>query len=132
MNIRRLYTMMTVFVLSAALSPPSYAAGTESVDDFSAYFRMIWGLCIVLGIILILFTILKKRFNVFQARSGNAIHVLEIKPIMPKKSLCLVEVKGKEYLLGIGNENITCLAHLTPEKPESFSDVLEQTRTEAP
>lgn len=131
MKTRQIHNMLVSFILAVTSFPASaFAAPPEPSDDFSVYFRMIWGLCIVLGIILILFTLLKKRFNVFQSRSGDAINVLEIKPIMPKKSLCLVEVRGEEYLLGIGSEEITCLAQLSKGNTETFREVLEQSAKE--
>ncbi len=47
---------------------------------------------------------------------------------MPKKAICLVEVRGKEYLLGIGNEDITFLASLDQDTPTSFSKALHDSK----
>ncbi len=97
-------------------------------DEFSAIVRVIWALLIVLAIILILYAFLKKRFSLVNPKSTKSIRVLEIQPLMPKKSLCLVEVKGKEYLLGIGTEDITLLASLNQDGPASFRKALDESQ----
>lgn len=90
--------------------------------------RMIWGLLIVLGIILALYGLLKKRFSLLSASPSQEIKVLEIKPLMGKKAICLIEVKGQEYLLGLGGERVTHLATLPRQSDTSFADTLAKTR----
>lgn len=87
-----------------------------------------WGLLIVLAIMLALYALFKKRFSIMNPRSGKVIRVLEIQPLMPRKSLCLVEVKGKEYLLGVGSDNITLLAALDSNQPGSFPEILNDSQ----
>lgn len=126
------YFLLIVLCLTAtvAIGAESGAIASEAVDELTPYFRMLWGLCIVLGIMLVLYGLFKKRFNILAGRSGDIIQIKEIKPVMPKKSLCLVEVRGKEYLLGIGNESITLLADIDDTK-NSFQDILEQSENVA-
>ncbi len=76
----------------------------------AAGLRMFWGLLLVLGILLLIYGFAKKRLSPIYTNEKSKIKVLEIRHLMPKKSLCLVEVSGKEYLLGLGNDNITLLA----------------------
>lgn len=126
------------FLFFLILLPESYAlAAASSVnDDLAASFRVMWGLLIVLAIILVLYALFRKRFSILnQRRPGKAIHVLEIQPLMPRKSLCLVEVKGKEYLLGVGNESISLLAALDDDpqnakinEERSFNEVLNDSQ----
>ncbi len=94
----------------------------ESIDPslFSNWLRMLWGLFIVLGILLILYGIMRKRLSFAQSNAKSKIKIKEIRYIMPKKSLCLVEVGGQEFLLGLGSENITFLATLEDSKQNSF------------
>lgn len=94
--------------------------------ELAPYFRMLWGLFIVLGIMLVVYGIVRKRFSVLGGNSSDRIKILEIKPVMPKKALCLVKVKGKEYLIGIAGESITLLADTGPEQGTTFQEVLEQ------
>ncbi len=105
---------------------PATTLGTDTAD----YFRMIWGLLVVLGIILVLYGIVRKRFSLLATSSGGKIKILEVKPMMGKKALCLVDVKGQEYLLGISGETISHIATLTPPAKTSFAATLQA--TEAP
>ena len=43
---------------------------------------------------------------------------------MTKKSLCLVEVGGQEFLLGVGSENITLLSTIENSAKGSFNATL--------
>lgn len=75
----------------------------------SGLLRMLWALLIVIGIILIIFGLARKRFGIGRLQEGN-IKVLELRHIMPKTTLALVEVRGRVLLLGIGGGRITLLA----------------------
>lgn len=57
----------------------------ESNDLISSSFRVIWGLLIVLGIILLLYGLLRKRFSLLSSLPDKEINVIEIKPLMGKK-----------------------------------------------
>ena len=121
-------TSLHILLLSWALAliPAGITHAAESpADEISGYFRVMWGLCIVLAIILILYALLKRRFSIINPRGGRAIRVLEIQPLMPRKSLCLVEVKGREFLLGIGTDTITLLADLDNSPKASFQETLD-------
>lgn len=111
---------------SLILIPAGISQAAETpADEISGYFRVMWGLCIVLAIILILYALLKRRFSIINPRSGKSIRVLEIQPLMPRKSLYLVEVKGREYLLGVGADTITLLADLDDNPKTSFRETLD-------
>lgn len=113
---------------SLALIPVGVSHAAESpADEISDYFRVMWGLFIVVAIILILYALFKKRFSIINPRSSRSIRVLEIQPLMPRKSLCLVEVKGREFLLGVGNDTITLLASLDDSPKTSFQETLDTT-----
>jgi flagellar protein FliO/FliZ len=103
------------------------AAPAAATNDTANYFRVIWGLLVVLGIILVLYGLLKKRFSLLATSEHQEIKIVEIKPLMGKKALCLINVKGQEHLLGISGDNITHIAALTPQPPSSFADVLQAT-----
>lgn len=84
----------------------------ESTDPslFSNWLRMLWGLFIVLGVLLILYGLMRKRLSFAQSNSKSKIKIREIRHLMPKKSLCLVEVGEQEFLLGLGGDTITLLS----------------------
>jgi flagellar protein FliO/FliZ len=108
-------------------SPSDSCGATLAAGDAASYFRVIWGLLIVLGIILILYGILRKRFSLLATGTNQEIKIIEIKPLMGKKSLCLINVKGQEHLLGVSGDRITHIAALTPQPQSSFAEVLQAT-----
>jgi flagellar protein FliO/FliZ len=114
-------------VLSAALIlllPPSVMAA--ELDGTAAMLRLTWGLLVVLGIMLILYALARKRFSLLQPPSGSAIRIVELRHLMPKKSLCLVEVKGQQFLLGLSSDRISLIAEISGERNETFAAVLEK------
>lgn len=112
-----------VFGFSSAQS--ACAAATQPSLETSAYFRLIWGLLVVLGIMLVIYAGLKKRFSLFSVGSQAQIKVIEMKPLQPKKSLCIVEIHGKQYLLGLGGDQISLLTEISQPTTASFEQALQ-------
>jgi flagellar protein FliO/FliZ len=108
------------------LCTPQSAMAAAELGDTTAFFRLTWGLLVVLGIMLILYALVRKRFSLFPSPAKGSIRVLEIRHLMPKKSLCLVEVKGREYLLGISSDSISLIANLPANQENSFAAALEK------
>lgn len=107
------------------LFPVKTSAASSSLVELDSYFKVIWGLLVILAIILVLYWFLRKRFSLLASHPEHSIKVLEIKPLMGKKALCLITVKGNEYLLGISGDRIDRLATLPKGKPgSSFADTL--------
>ncbi|THB72601.1 MAG: hypothetical protein D6B25_16650 [Desulfobulbaceae bacterium] len=109
-------------------SIPLQAAGT-GIDDhsmLSSSLKMIWGLLIVLGIILIIYGIARKRLSFVQLSNKGLIRIVESKHLMQKKSLYLVEVRGQEFLLGSGGDRLELIAPIN-HVPETFDQILEST-----
>lgn len=83
----------------------------------SAFLQTIWALLIVIGIIMVIFALAKKRFGIGRVGEGK-INLLELRHIMPKTTLALVKVEGKLLLLGIGAGNISLLADVSDANPQ--------------
>jgi len=98
--------------------------------DMEGYFKVIWGLLVVLGIILALYGLLRKRFSLLANTPEKNIKILEIKPLMGKKALCLITVKGNEYLLSISGDQINHIATLPNKTDLSFAATLKSTETD--
>ncbi len=98
----------------------------EATDPnlLSAGIRMIWGLLVVLGIILILYRILRKKFSLNHGNADAKIKIIEIRHIMPKKAICLVAVGNQQFLLGLGSDTINLLSPITVKDEESFTETL--------
>ena len=113
--------------LSHVVTPSESFAGDIPDSDTASYFRVIWGLLVVLGIILVLYGIVRKRFSLLSSSPSQNIKILEIKPMIGKKALCLVDVKGQEYLLGISGDQISHIATLPPQPETTFAETLQST-----
>lgn len=122
-----LYILIFTAVVFTGIFAPSKAAAL-STDGIlvEGYFRVIWGMLVVLGIMLLLYAFVRKRFSLYTGSPGQRIKVLEMKPLMQKKSLCLIEVDGEEYLLGISTDRIDHIATISAKKNESFAETLQE------
>ncbi len=85
---------------------------------------MFWGLLVVLGILLIIYAIMRKRLSFIKHNDKSAIKIIEIRHLMPKKSLCIVEVGNQQYLLGLGNDIITMLSPVSTKTSGTFNETL--------
>lgn len=109
--------MKKLITLAGFLLWPAPCLAAETTPYGSAVLQMIWALLIVLGIILLLYALIRKRFAMGATGSGS-IKIREIRYLMPKKGLAIVEVRGREFLLGIGVNRIELLSPL-PERQEA-------------
>ncbi len=123
-SIRPFSLLFSAFIIEIVGSTTVYGATLEN-SDFDNYIKVIWGLLIVLGIILLLYALLKKRFSLLHSSTKKEINILEMKPLMGKKALCLVNVRGKDLLLGISDNNISHIASFTASTETKFADVLQ-------
>ena len=105
-------------------------AASLPIVEMDSYFKVIWGLLVVLGIILALYALLRKRFSLLGGHPEQHIKILEIKSFMGRKALCLISVKGNEYLLGIGGDRINHLATLPNKTDRSFAATLRATEAD--
>lgn len=101
-------------------------AATSIGVDTDMYFRLIWGMLVVIGVMLVIYAIVRKKFSILHNREEHKIKILEIRPLMPKKSLCLVEVGGNQYLLGLSGEGITHIANVNDSSSLTFSEHLAE------
>ena len=114
---------IAVFLFSTILAA-SLVHAAEQFDMVDSSFRMLWGLLIVLAIIFVIYAILRKRVTGFQHGDRGFIKIVEVKHIMPKKSLMLVEIRGQEFVVGAGNDTINTIVPL--HQSSSFSALLEK------
>jgi flagellar protein FliO/FliZ len=123
---RKILSVLTgilTLVLATLITPTSSFAAGNTLGLTESFYKMIWGLLIVLGLILILYGITRKRFSVLGKNSKKEISIVEIKPLLGKKALCLVEVRGEEFLLGVSGDSISHIATLK-KKDTRFQDTL--------
>ena len=119
--------LLISLVLLAASSQPAFAAADE-FDPVSSGIRMLIGLLVVLAIILGLYYLLRSRVSAFHQQGKGIIKIVEIRHVLPKKTLMLVEVRGREFLVGAGSDTISTIVPIHPGK--SFASMLEQSEEE--
>lgn len=112
--------MQTAWICLFLFFPATALAG-ENPSLGTAALQTVWALLIVVGLILACYALARKRL-VQGKFGGNAIRVVEMRPLFPKATLALVEVRGREYLLGINAGNIQLLAELPSGKTGNESD----------
>jgi len=118
----RLLLPLIIFSLSAT---NALAGGTEPLFSLAATLRLVWGLLIVLGALLAVYALAKKKLSFLNAGGGKgAITIIEMRHLMPRKSLCLIKVRGQEYLLGLGNDQINLIAVIDPPNTKDFAATL--------
>ena len=124
---------LTAYIVVFSLFPVDNAlCATEPDSTFSAPLRLIWGLLIVLGILFIIYGLMKKKMSFLNVSEKGIIKIVEVRHLPPKKSLYLVEVRGQEFLLGAGQDRIELIAAINRDSKSSFSDILGGSETELP
>lgn len=113
-----LYSLGCVFIICT----DTHAA--DNFDPVNSSFRMLWGLVVVLAVIFVLYAILRKKVSALQHNDKGFIKIVEVKHIMPKKSLMLIEVRGQEFVVGAGNDAIHSIVPL--QQSNSFSTILKK------
>jgi flagellar protein FliO/FliZ len=113
---------------------PRFVLSAENFSLFNSSLKMIWGLLIVLGILLIIYGLVKKRVSLLQGGGKGIIKIIESRHLMPKKSLFLIEVRGREYLVGSGGDSLNLIASIDDENHSNstFESILKDTESSKP
>jgi flagellar protein FliO/FliZ len=119
-----------LLALFSLLSPERAYCATQPDTTLSSTLRVIWGLLIVLGILFIIYGLMKKKMSFLNMQGKGLIKIVETRHLMPKKSLYLVEVRGQEFLLGTGQDGINLISPIRSNQTNSFADILEKTEPE--
>ena len=111
--------MRTLLVPLLLLIPATaWAAPYEGPGFLPALLKMVGGLAVVLGILLALYA-LSRRGRFFASARKGEIQIREIRHLGGKKAICLVSVRGRDMLLGLGQDRIEMLSHLTGDGASS-------------
>lgn len=119
-------TMKKALIISIILMPAhAFAGDWGSEGMLPAGLKLVGAMIIILGLVLLLYYISRKGFSFLPAAKTGAIKLIEMRYLMPKKALCLVEVRGKELLLGIGNDRIELISRLERHDTPPFEETLQ-------
>jgi len=124
-------TLLALWPVPAGAASPVVA----SPGFGASLLQVLWGLLVVIGLMLVLYALARKKFSLTGAAGTGRITVLEMRPLMAKTALALVEVEGEKLLIGIGNGTVHMLTTLSADResqadaglpPESFADHLDR------
>lgn len=121
-------TNLRYLLLLALLAIPisAQAADLAQPDLLTASLKMIAGLALVLGLILLLYYLFsRKGLGFLPAARNGAIKVIEMRHLMPQKAVCLIEVNGEPMLLALGTDRVELLARLDRKSGGSFAEALQ-------
>lgn len=132
--------LRVLWMLPAALSVPAQVMAAESGFglQFSPVLRMLGGLGVVLGLMLGVYGLLRNRLGTFSAGRKRVVYLLESCSLGSRRSVCLVRVRDREFLLGVTQQQISLLGELSPDGEEQeplssddFGSMFKSLRREA-
>lgn len=114
------------------LLPVTAHAAADAPDPMiGSGLRMLAGLLLVLGLMLLLYALSKRGLRWLPGSREGKILIRETRPLGGKKALCLVEVKGRELLIGVSSEGINLLCELDSQQGQSFEKTLQSQSQES-
>jgi len=93
-----------------------WAASSAPAGFFLPSLKLFFGIVAVVGIMLLLHLLNRRGFTFLEKRRPGRIKIVEMRPVGGRKSLCLVEVRGEEILLGLGNDRVDFLYQIGSSK----------------
>jgi flagellar protein FliO/FliZ len=125
--------VLMLFLLPSAALAAAPGAEAATPDMLGSGLRLLVGLVLVLGLMLLLYAMSRRGLRWLPKPRGGAILVREMRHLGPKKALCLVEIRGRELLLGIGADRIDLLCTLGDAPQGNFDadlqDALKESRS---
>ena len=113
---------VTLLVFSAR----AWAADSGDPDLFVSGLKMVVGMAVVIGLMLLVYFMNKKGIGFLKRGGTSRINIVETRPVGGRKMLCLVEVDGQSLLLGIGNDRIDFLCNVgSSSKKKGFENSLQ-------
>lgn len=110
------------------LPATSYALDSAETELVPMGLKVMGGLTLVLGLVMLLYALLKKSGRWIPTGQNREINLIEVRYLAPKKALYLVEVNGSKLLLSGTGERMETLAEWPLEKNNSshFEHVLSE------
>ncbi len=106
------------------VATPAFAAEGEGL--LLPTLKMLGALALVLGVLLLIYAGSRRGLRLLPRGGGQQIEVLETRSLGPKKALCLVRVRGEEYLLGLGADRVSLISRVGGADATSFEEQLRR------
>lgn len=123
--------MMRFIAFLCTFFPFAVAAAEESAKSPNlAIASMLGSLLLVLACIFLCAYLMKKTNLLKNGRGKNMIKVVATQPLTSKGRVQMIEIGGRQYLLGVTEQNITLLDKL--EKPLTAAQAPESAELKTP
>lgn len=115
---------------ATTLTDKSVPAVTDAAPSaLGSFTSMIGGLVVVLALIFVLAYVV-RRFNLAPS-TNNVLKTVAVAPLGQKEKVVLMEVNGKQYLLGVTPQQVNLIEKIEDPievKAESFASKLRQAK----
>ena len=113
--------------------PASVQAASETGGDdmLAASFKVLAALVLVVGVMLLMYALSRRGLKMIPGQREGRIKVVETRSMGPRKGLFLVEVRGRELLLGVTADRINLLCDMGKCESLDFDRTL-RSEMEAP
>ena len=107
-----------------------WAADPADLELVPMSLKVMAALAVVLGLVLILYALLRRGGRWLPSGQNSAIKLIEVRHLAPKKILYLVEVNNSTLLLGATAERLEALAEWPQQPGGDFEKVLNAQKTQ--
>lgn len=118
--------MLRLLTLIMLLVPAAPALAADGDGLLLPTLKMLGALALVLGVVLLLYAGSRRGLGLLPRAGGQQIEIVETRSLGPKKAICLVRVRGEEYLLGLGADRVELISRLEGVGESTFEQQLQQ------
>lgn len=118
--------MLRLLTLILLLGPAAPALAADGDGLLLPTLKMLGALALVLGVVLLLYAGSRRGLGLLPRAGGQQIEIVETRSLGPKKAVCLVRVRGEEYLLGLGADRVELISRLGVPGESAFEQQLQQ------
>ncbi|MEA3466161.1 MAG: flagellar biosynthetic protein FliO [Thermodesulfobacteriota bacterium] len=122
------FANVAFIVCTVALPTMVIAVESAETDLLPMGIKVTGALVVVLGLVMLLYALLKKSGRWIPSAQNREIRLIEVRYLSPKKALYLVEVKGSTLLISGSGDRLETLAKWSgePSTPTSFDRALQE------
>ena len=120
-----------ILLIGLLLPSEVWAAPYDPPGLWATGLKLLVGTLLVIGLMLLVYVLNRKGFSLFRNSSPSRIQIVENRPVGGKKSVCLVRVRGEDFLLGLGGDQVQLLFHFGSSQDDHRFESELQERVEA-
>jgi flagellar protein FliO/FliZ len=123
--------IITVLLL---IQPALAVADTSAAEPslLGASLKMVAALAVICGLLLLFYAASRRGFGFMPHKKNELIQILETRPLGGRKFLCVVKVRGEEFLLGMSHDRIENLGRIPSAGVDDFAASLQRAEENRP